>query len=251
MARRLDGPIPNELRFARSERWVRVRVGGHLLVDSRRALVVWEPSRVIPQYCFPCEDVDRSLLDADGRPAHDGVRERVWDLRGLGDRGQGAVWSYAERDLDGYLAVRWDAADEWWEEEERLFAHVHDPYHRIDVRHSSRHVRVTIDGTLLAESRRPSLLFETGLPPRYYLPPADVRTELLEPSEHRTACPYKGIASYWSVRLDDVLHRDLVWSYPDPEPEMPKVKGLLCFFNEQVDLEVDGEQVSRPRTQWS
>jgi len=251
VAQRLDGGIPDELRFAHSERWVRVRVGGRLLADTRRPLVVWEPGQAIPHYCFPAVDVDRSLLEAEGRPATDGVRERVWDLRHAGQAGEGAAWSYADPDLSEYLALRWDAADEWWEEEERLFAHVRDPYHRVDVRTSSRHVRVSLDGTLVADSRRPRLLFETGLPARYYLPPDDVRTDLLESSQLRTACPYKGIASYWSVRTPAGVTPDVVWSYPDPEPGLPQVKGLLCFFNERVDLEVDGELLARPQTQWS
>ena len=141
--------------------------------------------------------------------------------------------------------------DEWYEEEEQVFVHPRDPYHRIDVLQSSRHVRVEVNGEVVAETQRPMVLFETGLPPRYYIPEEDIRMELLEESEETTRCPYKGVASYYSVEVGDERVEDLVWYYPEPIPEAARIKGLLCFFNEKVDLEVDGEEQERPRTQWS
>jgi uncharacterized protein (DUF427 family) len=116
---------------------------------------------------------------------------------------------------------------------------------------SSRHVKVVLAGATLAETATPTLLFETGLPARYYLPHADVRMDMLEPSPATTQCPYKGIASYWSARAGDRVARNIVWSYQDPINECPKIKGLLCFFNERVDLYVDGELQERPITAWS
>jgi len=130
--------------------------------------------------------------------------------------------------------------DAWFEEDEQVFVHPRDPYTRVDTVHSSRHVRVEIEGVTLGETRRPILLFETGLPTRYYIPKLDVRMDLLEPSESATRCPYKGLACYWSARVGDKLIKDIVWSYPAPIPECPKIENLLSFYNEHVDLYVDG-----------
>jgi uncharacterized protein (DUF427 family) len=134
---------------------------------------------------------------------------------------------------------------------EQLFGHPRDPYSRIDVYRTTRRVRVLLDGEVLADSRRAKVLFETALPPRYYLPAEDVRTELLVPSPTRTRCAYKGSAAYWHVRLGDRLHEDLVWSYPCPQHDAEPVRDLYCLFAERVDLELDGERQERPRTQWS
>ena len=116
---------------------------------------------------------------------------------------------------------------------------------------SSWHVKVMLAGTTVAETDRATLLFETSLPARYYLPPEDVRMDVLERSAATTRCPYKGIAWYWSARAGETLARNVVWSYQDPIPECPKIKGLLCFFNERVDLYVDGDLQERPITPWS
>ena len=124
--------------------------------------------------------------------------------------------------------------------------------HTITTTQGNAHVVVTLGGTKLAESDRPVLLDETGLPTRFYLPAADVRTDLLQPTDTHTTCPFKGVASYWSAQVGDEEYEDLVWSYPDPIPECPKIKGLLCFFNEQVDaIFVDGVEMPRPVTPWS
>ena len=123
--------------------------------------------------------------------------------------------------------------------------------HHLEIVASDQHVSVSRDGVLLAESRRPVVLRETGLPPRYYLPPEDVRMDLLTPSEKHTECPFKGTASYWSARLGDETLPDFVWSYPDPIPAARPIAGLMCFYNEKVDLEVDGEPQPRPTTPWS
>jgi uncharacterized protein (DUF427 family) len=141
--------------------------------------------------------------------------------------------------------------DEWFAEDDQLFGHARDPYSRIDVHKSTRHVRVSLQGVVLAETRRAKILFETALPPRYYIPPGDVRTELLVASPTRTRCAYKGSASHWSVRVGDRLVDDLVWTYPEPQHDAEPVRDLLCFYDERVDLELDGELQSRPRTQWS
>ena len=165
-----------------------------------------------------------------------------------------AAWTYPEPAagfLEGLVAFRWDALDEWFAEAEQLFGHPKDPYSRIDVCRTTRHVRVLLGGEVLADSRRARVLYEAALPPRWYLPAEDVDTARLVPSGHLTRCAYKGAASYWHVRAGGELVEDLVWSYPDPEHDAEPVRDMLCFFSEKVDIELDGVVGERPQTQWS
>jgi uncharacterized protein (DUF427 family) len=141
--------------------------------------------------------------------------------------------------------------DEWLEEDEPVYTHPRDPYKRVDILASSRHVRVEVDGVTVAASVRPHILYETGLPPRYYLPLPDIRTELLSVSDTVSHCPYKGTAGYWSVDTGRGVHQDLAWIYRSPLPESQKVAGLACFYNEKVDLYIDGELQDRPRSPFS
>lgn len=179
----------------------------------------------------------------------------VWAVTAAGRRTDGAAWMHHRPPpplgaLAGLVTFAWDGPLTWFEEEEPLLAHARDPHKRVDVVASSRAVRVEIDGVLLAESRRPLLLFETGLPVRCYLPPSDVRIELV-PSPTRSVCPYKGVAAWWSARTGDPVAGDIAWSYPSPVPENPRIAGLICFRNERVDLTVDGQRLERPVTPWS
>jgi uncharacterized protein (DUF427 family) len=175
----------------------------------------------------------------------------------MGDKvAENAVWSYPEPvescpPISGFMAFYWQMMDHWYEEDEEVFVHPRDPYHRVDILQSSRHVKVRVNGELVAETERPKILFETGLPPRYYIPPEDVREDVLVSSKKTTRCPYKGVASYWSIEVGAERVEDLIWYYPEPIPEAAKIKGLLAFFNEKVDLEVDGEVQETPITQWS
>ncbi len=147
------------------------------------------------------------------------------------------------------------AMSEWLEEEEPVYVHPRDPCKRVDILASSRRIRVDLDGVTVAESSQPGVLFETGLPPRCYLPLADIRRDLLRPSDRTTQCPYKGTAAYRSVDTSAAaearLHADVVWIYRSPLPESQKIAGLACFFNERVDLHVDGELLPRPKTPFS
>ena len=239
-----------------SPRWVRVQFGGEFVADSKRALLLrqYGPGR-LPTYYFPQADVRMDLLEpaAADQP---GGETTIWTVR-AGDRvAERAASMHRDpppelADLAGHVTFAWHKMDAWYEEEEQVFVHARDPFKRVDVLPSSRHVRVVIAGETVAETRRPALLFETQLPTRYYLPPEDVRMDLLEPTATTTRCPYKGVASYWSARIGDHLAKDVVWAYPEPIPECPKIKGLPCFFNERVDLYVDGELQARPRTPWS
>jgi uncharacterized protein (DUF427 family) len=207
-------PPPSGTRTFESPKWIRAYRGDETIVDSKRSLLVWKDGEVVPRLAFPPDDVRIPTGDF----------ERV----------------------DGHVLVPWDAAERWLEEDEEMAGHARDPFHRVDVRASSRHVRVERDGQLLAETTRPHLLFETGLPTRYYMPLEDVRAPV-ERGERHTQCAYKGTASYLSVGG----HRDIAWYYPEPLPGMEQIGGLVAFFNERVDITVDGERLERPRTQWS
>jgi uncharacterized protein (DUF427 family) len=154
-------------------------------------------------------------------------------------------------EVAGHWTFAWDAGLAWFEEATEVHVHARDPRHRVDVVPSDRRVRVELDGVVLAESTRPAALFETSLPTRWYLPDEDVRHEVLAPSGTETSCPYKGTARYWSARVGDALHPDVAWSYAEPIPECPRIAGLVCFFNERVDLTIDGEREARPVTPWS
>jgi uncharacterized protein (DUF427 family) len=224
-------------RIEPSQRWVRVEFNGQIVADSKRPLLVWPAGRVVAYY-FPWEDVNREALIA-GRPGSAG--RQYYDLV-VGERtAVDAAWSYPEVEaLSGYVTYRWSKMDHWYEEEEEIYVHPHDPYHRADALQSSRHVEVFVDGVKVADTRRPVIVFETGLPVRYYIPKDDVRLELLEPSDTTSRCPYKGLASYWSVRAADELRPDVVWFYMDPLHEVPNIKGLLCFNYEKAEVYVDG-----------
>jgi uncharacterized protein (DUF427 family) len=250
-------PRDHALYLEDTPRRVRVVFNGETIADSRRAKLLHEAGH-LPVYYFPREDVRWERLEESDHTTHCPFKgdASYWSVR-VGERvAENAVWGYPEPigscpPIAGYLAFYWRKMDHWYEEDEEVFVHPRDPYHRVDVLESSRHVKVTVNGEVVAETDRPKILFETGLPPRYYIPPEDVREDVLAASEKTTQCPYKGIASYYSVEAGGKRVEDLVWCYPEPIPEAPKIKGLLCFFNEKVDLEVDGEEQGRPRTQWS
>jgi uncharacterized protein (DUF427 family) len=246
------------LRVEPSPRRVRAVVSNVAVADSTRVLLLLEKGH-LPVYYFPPEDVRTDLLeptDHHTRCPYKGEAS-YWTVR-VGDReAANAVWSYLDplperADIKGYMAFYWDRVDSWWEEDDEVFTHPRDPYTRVDVLNSTRHVRVEIDGQTVAETHRPRLLFETNLPTRYYIPKSDVRLDLLEPTDTATSCPYKGTARYWSVRGGgDRTLKDIAWSYPTPIPECPKIEQLVAFFNERVDLYVDGELQPRPKTRWS
>jgi uncharacterized protein (DUF427 family) len=250
---RLEPPTGSLILWDPVPQRIRAFVGGEAVVDSRNAFLLHE-SKYLPVYYFPESDVRMDLLEPSARTTHCPHKgdASYWTLR-VGDHVEEDVaWSYSEplepvAFMAGYLSFYWDRIDEWRAEEEVLFGHPRDPYHRIDVYPTDRHVRVLVDGELLADSRRGKMLFETGLPPRYYLPAEDVRMDLLQPSEKRTTCAYKGHARYWSAAGEE----DVVWSYPDPAHDAEPVRDLLCFFDERVDVELDGELAERPHTQWS
>jgi uncharacterized protein (DUF427 family) len=252
--------VPRErgvIYFEDSPRRIRARFGGEMVVDSRHAKLLHEQNH-LPVYYFPIEEVRMELLE----PTEHSTRcpfkgeASYWSVRAGGRVAENAAWSYPDPiddapPLSGYMAFYWDKMDEWLEEDEPAIVHARDPYHRVDVLDSSRHVRVSLDGEVFADTTRAKVIFETGLPPRWYFPPDDVRGEVLVDSDTRTGCAYKGFASYKSVRAGNQLEEDLVWVYEDPRREAAPIKDHLAFFNERVDIEVDGELQERPVTQWS
>jgi len=253
-----DTPVPDPaIELEPSPRWVRVRLGGQFVADSRRVLLLRERGQV-PVYYFPETDVRTDLLIRSERTARcprkgDAV---YWHVRVGARTAEDAAWSYPHPApggpaLAGYIAFDWPQMDAWFEEDDEVYVHARDPSKRVDVLHSSRHVRVVVAGETVAETRRPRLLFETGLPTRYYIPRADVRMDLLLGSATETRCPYKGVASYYSVKAGDRVEADIAWSYRHPIPECPKIENLICFFDERVEaVYVDGELQAKPRTRW-
>jgi uncharacterized protein (DUF427 family) len=196
----VDLPREGVLYVEELPRRVRVRFAGETVADSKRPRLVHEHAR-LPVFHFTDEDVRGELLRSIGRSESDEVKgERELLSVVVGERSaDGAAWRYRDGVLAGLVGFDWDAMDEWLEEDEPLVGHARDPYSRIDVRQTSRHVRVLLGGEVLAETRRGKVLYEAGLPPRWYFPEEDVRMDLLEPSDHQTTCAYKGHASYWSV----------------------------------------------------
>jgi uncharacterized protein (DUF427 family) len=240
-----------------NRRRVRVFFGGEAVADSSATLYLFETGH-LPVYYFPRAGVRFDLLEPTSEKSHCPYKgdASYYTVVAGGRRYENAVWAYPEPiesvpELADYVAFYWNKADAWYEEDDEVFKHPRDPYHRVDVLNSSRHVQVRVGGALVAESSRPRLLFETGLPVRYYLPKLDVRQELLVPSPTRSRCPYKGEAVYWSARAGDELLEDIVWSYPAPIPEAPKIENLLAFYNEKTDITVDGVLQERPATKWS
>ncbi len=239
-----------------SPRRVRVMFGCQTIADSIRVKLVFSGPRHFPAYYFPLADVRRDVLkDSDRQVVHPGLGSaRYWSVEVGGKAAPEAAWGFPEplpgaEAIKDHVTFRWNLMDAWFEEDEGVIAHARDPHHRIDVLRSTRRVEVHAGDTLLADTRNSRMLFETTLPVRYYIPLQDVRLGLLSPSETVTACAYKGQTSaYWDLIGGP---RDIAWSYAQPSLEVSAVAGLLCFFNERVDISVDGELQDRPHTPWS
>ncbi len=253
----VQAPGGHVLYLEDTPRRVRVMLGGETIADSKRAKLLHESGH-LPVYYIPEEDIRMDLLHESAHTTSCPYKGSAsyWSVRVGGKVAENAAWGYPEPvdsapPIAGYLAFYWQMMDHWYEEDEEVFVHPRDPYHRVDILESSRHVKVRVNGEVVAETRRPKILFETGLPPRYYIPPEDVREDVLSKSEKTTRCPYKGIASYYSVESGGERVEDLIWHYTEPIAEATKIGGQLAFFNERVDLEVDGEIQERPITQWS
>jgi uncharacterized protein (DUF427 family) len=250
----MDNETRGSVRVEQGAKRVRVYLAGRVVADTRRPFLVWEIP-YYPAYYLPVADVLAELAPT-GKTEHSPSRgdAQLFDVRVDGATAENAAKRYPDSPLASLrdlVRFDWAAMDEWLEEDEPVYTHPRDPYKRVDILASSRHVRVQVDGVTVADSVRPHILFETGLPPRYYLPLSDIRTDLLTPSDTSSHCPYKGTAGYWSVDVGHGAHPDLVWIYRTTLPESQKIVGLACFYNEKVDLYVDGELQDRPRSPFS
>ena len=275
MAVRLSDLLINtlgELRYQPTLKPVRVMAGGEVVADTTRAVVVWEPRRVVPSYAVPVEDLAAELMPAP--PRTEEVPSRLAQVGGMkiytpdtpfafhtcpgtqltvgrgAQRWVGAAYAPDDPALAGYVILDFAAFD-WFEGDEALLAHPRDPFSRIDVRASSRRVRLEHRGHVVAESVRTLALYEgVILPPRYYLPMSDVQIEL-RPSPTRTSCAYKGQASYWSGLVGGEVLEDIAWSYPEPLPDMSLIKGRVALFNERLDVFIDDVRQQAVVTPWS
>ncbi|VBA61027.1 DUF427 domain-containing protein [Mycobacterium attenuatum] len=240
-------------RIEPAPRRIRGYLDDALVFDTTAARYVWELP-YYPTYYVPITDVRRELLRDEDHPQE--VQFGPSRLHSL--VGARRTYPSAARVFDadshsvlaGTVRFDWDPL-RWFEEDEQIYGHPRNPYTRVDALRSHRHVRIELDGVVLADTRSPVLLFETGLPTRYYIDPTDVRFGHLEPSSTRTLCPYKGATTgYWSVRAGDTLHPDLAWTYRYPLPAVAAIAGLVAFYDEKLDIIVDGVACSRPRTQF-
>ena len=256
--------LTNELRYHPVTKRIRASRDGAPVLDTTDAMVVWEPRRVVPMYAVPRQDVAARLTPCrtpqppDELPPILGPVNFGWHLQDgesftvevAGRSFEATAFQPTDADLGDRLIFEWAPFD-WFEEDTPMTGHPHDPFKRIDVLPSGRHVVVSLDGTTLADSTRAIALYETHIPTRWYIPRDDVRMDLLEPSESSSLCAYKGQAWYFSVRDGGKDAVDLAWTYTDPLPEVAIVKDHLCFYIERSDLNVDGVDVPRPWTPWS
>jgi len=235
------------------------------ILDTKSALLVWE-HQYYPAIYVPSEDLKKGVLEApndrvlDASPAQD-FANKLADLK-LTDGGALRVLKVGDvvvedvlllesGKLAGHVRIPFDKIDLWLEESVPMHVHIRDPYKRIDTLQSSRHIVVKIDGTVMAETRSPTLLFETGLPTRYYLPIDSLNWNYIHGSDTVTKCPYKGEANYYSVLFNGKEYKDVIWYYKYPIAESLAVAGLICFYNEKVEILIDGVKEEKPKTRWS
>ncbi len=211
----------SELRYEPTAKRVRALRDGRTMFDTTRAVLVWKVGEMVPSYAVPAEELLFSV-------------------------GDGAL-RLEDPDLASYVLLHFRAFDTWMEEEEVVRGHARDPFHRVDIRRSSRHVRVEVEGEVIAESSQPTMLFETKLPPRVYVPRADIRAELLRPSASRTVCAYKGDASYFSVAVGGRTIEDGAWTYEAPFDDAVGITGLVSFYDDRVSVFLDGEKLGVSR----
>lgn len=241
------------VRIEEGSKRVRVMLGGEVVADTTRPLLVWEVP-YYPTYYFPETDVKTELLVDTGETRRSPSRGEAAQYAVKVNGSEGAAYTFPEPKIDaiaGHYAFVWKTMDHWFEEDEEVFVHARDPYTRIDVLPSSRRVRIEIDGVTVADTTNASFLHETGLPVRYYIPKTDVRMDLLTPTDTATHCPYKGTARYWSADVNGESYDDIVWGYDAPLPESQKVLGLVCFYDEKVDVFIDEEEQERPKTKFA
>jgi uncharacterized protein (DUF427 family) len=239
-------PVPRRLRGM---------LAGEIVFDTTHALYVWESPKY-PQYYIPIGDVRPGVLVSEERTQATGRGRAELHALQVGDQQRAAsARVYRESEVAGVAGTvrfEWAALDAWFEEDEQVFVHPRSPYSRVDALRSTRHVLIELDGLVLADSHCPVMVFETGLPTRYYVDRTDVHFEHLIPTDTVTECPYKGTTGgYWSVRAGERVYPDLAWTYTFPTRQLLPIAGLIAFYNEKVDISLDGERLPRPKTHFS
>ena len=248
---------PQSKEFEPSPRWVRVYFNRQLIADSKQMMLLRENNH-LPRYYFPKEDVRMDCLQPSEHTTHSDLKGKgvFWHVQAGDKIANNAACSFRNPPgngpkLEDYVAFEWDKMDAWFEEDEEVFVYARDPYKRVDVLQSSRHIKDVVDDVAVGDTKRPWLLFETGLPTRYYMPKHDVRMDLLEQTDRVTRCPYKGEANLYSIQIGEKLHEGLAWIYSYPTLECTKIQGLVGFFNEKLDIYEDDKLLPRPKTIWS
>jgi uncharacterized protein (DUF427 family) len=257
--------LTDQFRFEPVTRRIRAFRDSAPVLDTTGAALVWEPRRVVPMYAVPEADIVAALVPcptpeapADLPPIL-GPVNFGWHLQDgesftvqVADVSiEAAAFRPADPDLEGRVILEWAPFD-WVEEAQPVMGHPHDPFKRLDVLPSDRHVVVSLGGQTLADTRRAVAVYESHIPVRWYVPRDDVRLDLLTASDSRSVCAYKGAASYFSVTDEgEEDGTDVAWTYADPLHEASRITDHLCFYSERTDLTVDGVEVPRPRTPWS
>lgn len=245
-------PVGGDPQVVPGQKWLRGMLHGQIVVDSRDYLNVWEVP-YWPWWFFRTDAIAGELVEPaapSGKRLPEGAVAH--DLLCAGERLGHAARTYPGHPvLDGWVAIEFASMDHWFEEDVEVFVHPRSPYTRIDALASSRHVVVSLHGVELANSHKPTVLFETGAPARFYLPMTDAKLDLFVKNDRRTSCPYKGDADSFDVQVGDELVRDLAWTYVLPRPESAPIAGLICFFNESVDIVIDGVRQTRPRSHFA
>lgn len=241
-------PLGGNPQTVRGHKWIRGILDGHTIVSSRDFLFVWEVP-YWPWWFFRTNDIDAELIESQDPASQNGLPDGAvaFDLVGRERTLPAVARSYPDHEiLRGWFTLDFDALDHWFEEDIEVFVHPRSPYTRIDALASSRHVVVSLNGIELANSQKPTVLFETGAPARFYLPMTDVSLHLLAENDRRSACPYKGESTFFDTNVGGSPTTDVAWTYILPRPESTPIAGLISFFNEIVDIDVDGERQPRP-----
>jgi len=223
---------------------VRAVFNGETIADTPNAYLLYD-HLYAPRYLFPKSDVRMDALTAQTETGHNRMYNTIiyHDIT-VGDQtSEKAAITYEDprgdqTDIGEFVAFEWNAMDTWYIEDEETFGHARHPYLRVDLRDSSRRVQVSVGGKTIADTTRATILFETGLPPRYYIPVDDISGEYLQPVTTHTICPYKGEASYYDVVVDGKRVEDAAWYYPTPERMLESIMGKLAFYNEHDDITI-------------
>lgn len=239
-------PLPKRLLYVEPlRRRMRVRFGENWIADSENALLLFEPGRYPVAY-FPQSDISPDALQrTEHTTQHQDLGPTSWyTVRGGAQSAPRGAWQHIDlpayaSELQGRVAFAWRAMDAFYEEDERIVGHAADGYHRIDIRQTSRNLVVRHNDRVIADSKRPLVLYESGFAPRWYVPRADVDESALTLVEHQTFCPYKGVCSYYDIADAHLA----VWSYPEAYSEVGRISNFLSFEPDVVTVQLDGKQL--------